>query len=41
MADGSADDLPEEVKGWIGQERYEEKTEFPIEMGYVLSLIHI
>ncbi|MGB0620798.1 MAG: hypothetical protein ACPGVZ_15145, partial [Myxococcota bacterium] len=37
MADGSADDLPEEVKGWIGQERYEEKTEFPIEMGYVLT----
>ena len=29
MADVSADDLPEEVKGWIGQERYEEKTEFP------------
>ena len=37
MADASADDLPQEVKGWIGQERYEEKTEFPIEMGYVLT----
>ena len=37
MAAESADDLPEEVRGWIGQERYTEKTEFPIEMGYVLT----
>lgn len=39
MAAQSADDLPEEVQGWIGQERYEEKTEFPIEMGYVLTTL--
>jgi hypothetical protein len=30
-------ELPEEVKSWIGQERYEEWTGFPIEMGYVYT----
>lgn len=39
MAAQSADDLPEEVQSWIGQERYSEKTEFPIEMGYVLTTL--
>ncbi len=39
MAVQSADDLPEEVQSWIGQERYSEKTEFPIEMGYVLTTL--
>ena len=33
----SAEDLPEEVKSWIGTERYREDTEFPIEMGYVYT----
>ena len=33
----SADDLPQEVESWIGLERYVEKTEFPIEMGYVYT----
>ncbi len=32
-----AQELPEDVKSWIGQERYEEWTEFPIEMGYVYT----
>ena len=35
MASESATDLPAEVQSWIGQARYEEKTGFPIEMGYV------
>jgi hypothetical protein len=35
----SADDLPEDVQSWIGQERYEEQTGFPIEMGYVLTML--
>ncbi len=39
MAAASADDLPEEVQSWIGQERYTERTEFPIEMGYVLTTL--
>jgi hypothetical protein len=39
MAAQGADDLPEEVQSWIGQERYSEKTEFPIEMGYVLTTL--
>jgi acyl dehydratase len=30
-----ADDLPKEVTSWIDQVRYEEDTEFPVEMGYV------
>ena len=30
-----AEELPEEVKSWIGQIRYEEETEFPVERGYV------
>ena len=29
------DDLPTEVRSWIDQVRYEEDTEFPVEMGYV------
>ena len=28
-----SEELPAEVQGWIGEERYVEKTEFPIEMG--------
>ena len=39
MTAQSASDLPEEVRSWIGQERYEERTEFPIEMGYVLTML--
>ena len=39
MVAQGADDLPEEVQSWIGQERYSEKTEFPIEMGYVLTTL--
>ena len=34
MAAESAKDLPAEVTGWLGEERYVEQTEFPIEMGY-------
>ena len=33
----SADDLPAEVRSWIGGERYVEQTGFPIEMGYVYT----
>ena len=32
-----SDELPAEVQGWIGEERYIDKTEFPIEMGYVYT----
>jgi acyl dehydratase len=32
-----ADELPAEVQAWIGEERYVEKTEFPVEMGYALT----
>ncbi len=32
-----ADDLPSEVHSWIDQVRYEEDTEFPVEMGYVYT----
>ncbi|MBW2287893.1 MAG: MaoC family dehydratase N-terminal domain-containing protein [Deltaproteobacteria bacterium] len=32
-----SDELPAEIQGWIGEERYVEKTEFPIEMGYVYT----
>jgi hypothetical protein len=39
MSAKSADDLPEEVQSWIGQERYTENTQFPIEMGYVLTML--
>jgi len=28
-------DLPAEIQSWIGQIRYEEETEFPVERGYV------
>ncbi|MCG8592255.1 MAG: MaoC family dehydratase N-terminal domain-containing protein [Proteobacteria bacterium] len=37
MSEPVADELPNEVQAWIGQERYVEATEFPIEMGYVLT----
>jgi acyl dehydratase len=30
-------ELPEEVRGWIGQERYETEGEFAVERGYVLT----
>jgi len=30
-----SDELPAEVKSWIGQVRYEEETEFPVERGYI------
>jgi acyl dehydratase len=30
-------DLPPEVAGWIGQERYGEESEFEVERGYVLT----
>ena len=32
-----SDDLPSEVRSWIDQVRYEEDTEFPVEMGYVYT----
>jgi len=34
-AEGSGDELPAEVRAWIGERRYEEQGEFPVEMGYV------
>jgi hypothetical protein len=39
MKSDAVDELPDEVQSWIGQERYVEKTEFPIEMGYVLTTL--
>ena len=30
-----SEDLPAEVQSWIGERRYEEEGEFPVEMGYV------
>jgi len=30
-----SEELSEEVKSWIGQVRYEEETEFPVERGYI------
>ena len=27
--------LPADIRGWIGEERYHEEGEFPVEMGYV------
>lgn len=30
-----SEELPEEIKSWIGQERYHEKGEFPVERGYI------
>jgi acyl dehydratase len=30
-------ELPAEVQSWIGQERYEEETEFDVERGYILT----
>jgi len=32
-----SDELPSEVQAWIGEKRYEERGEFPVEMGYVWS----
>ena len=37
MGAPSADDLPPEVESWLGEERYTENTEFPIEMGYATA----
>ena len=31
------EELPEAVKSWIGQVRYEEETEFPVERGYIYT----
>ena len=33
----SADEVPAEVQGWIGQKRYEEEGEFDVERGYIFS----
>jgi acyl dehydratase len=30
-----SEELPAEVEAWIGEKRYEEEGEFPVEMGYV------
>ena len=30
-----SEELPAEVQGWIGQKRYPQSGEFPVEMGYV------
>ena len=30
-------DLPAEIQGWIGQERYETEGEFDVERGYIFS----
>jgi len=37
MAERRTEELPEEVKSWIGQVRYEEPTEFPVERGYIFT----
>jgi acyl dehydratase len=29
--------LPAEIQSWIGQPRYEEETEFPVERGYIYT----
>ena len=39
MSAESEVDLPEIVQSWIGQDRYVERTQFPIEMGYVLTTL--
>jgi uncharacterized protein len=36
-ASAMSDELPDEVRGWIGQRRYEELGEFDVERGYVLT----
>ena len=33
----SAEEIPAEVQGWIGQKRYEEQGEFDVERGYIFS----
>jgi len=30
-----SEELPAEVESWLGEKRYEEEGEFPVEMGYV------
>jgi acyl dehydratase len=35
MADEVQTDLPDEVKSWLGKERYLEEGEFPVERGYI------
>jgi acyl dehydratase len=37
MPDAYPDDIPEEVKAWVGQERYHEESEFDVERGYIFS----
>ena len=32
-----ADDLPQEIKSWVGQKRYEVEAEFDVERGYVFT----
>jgi hypothetical protein len=32
-----ADDLPQEIKSWVGQKRYEVQGEFDVERGYVFT----
>jgi hypothetical protein len=34
MAEPSSE-LPAEVQGWVGKERYQEEGEFPVEQGYI------
>ncbi len=33
----SAKDLPEEVRSWLGQKRYEQEGEFDVERGYIFT----
>ena len=35
MASEIPEDLPEEVKSWIGKEKYHEVSEIPVEKGYI------
>ncbi len=32
-----ASDLPEEVRSWIGHERYSEESEYSVERGYIMT----
>ena len=33
----AVDDLPSEVRGWLGQKRYEQEGDFDVERGYVAT----
>ena len=33
----AVDDLPQEVRAWIGQKRYEQEGDFDVERGYVAT----